>query len=64
MTIQGTDPSPRRGAAVTTMDSNDRWGRWVAAGAEHERGMNRRATFLAVLVAVSLAVWATLSIAF
>ena len=32
-------------------------------GAEHDREMQRRATFLVVLLAASLAVWGTLSVA-
>jgi hypothetical protein len=54
---------PRRIAVEAAADSNERWTRWVATGAEHDRGMHRRTTFLVALIVVSLAIWGTLSLA-
>lgn len=42
--------------------ADDRWSRWAAAGAEHDRTMHRRTVLIAAIIGASLVVWGTMAL--
>ena len=41
--------------------NDDRWARWAATGAEHDRTMHRRTVVIAAIIGASLAIWGAMA---
>ena len=61
MTIQPI-PQPADVRPPLAPVADDRWSRWAATGAEHDRTMHRRTVLIAAIIGASLAVWGTMAL--
>lgn len=57
-----TTPQPVEVRSTVPPIGDDRWSRWAATGAEHDRNMHRRTVMIAGIVGASLAVWAVMAL--
>ena len=54
MTHSSSEPSAPAGLTATTLDERERWAAWHARGAEHDRAVRRRMTFVAPTLIVGI----------